>query len=48
MTGAKCMNTDTMHCIYCVYFDADRFIETYLNCVAYVVHGGAIEEASEG
>lgn len=39
VTGVQKMDTDTMHCIYCVYFDTEEFIQLYLNCVAYVVCG---------
>ena len=39
MTGAKCMKSSTTQCIYCVYFQVDKFIERYLNCVSYVVKG---------
>ena len=39
MTGVKKFESDTMHCIYGVYFDTEEFIKLYLNCVAYVVTG---------
>ena len=39
MTGAKQMDTDTMHCVYCVYFNPDEFVSIYLRCVEYVVTG---------
>ena len=43
MTNAAPIKTDTMHCIYCAYFDPDKFVKMYLNCVAYVVLGASSE-----
>lgn len=45
VTGVKRMDTDTMRCVYCVYFNPDTFVKMYLNCVAYVTSGPNIEEA---
>jgi hypothetical protein len=48
MTGAKQMDTDTMRCVYCVYFNPDKFIDLYLHCVTYVVTGeGSGEDSTD-
>ena len=39
VTGVKRMDTDTMRCVYCVYFNPEKLVEMYLHCVAYVVCG---------
>ena len=47
VTGVKRMDTDTMRCVYCVYFNPEKLVEMYLHCVAYVVCGAASREAAE-
>lgn len=45
MTRAKRMDTDIMHCVYCVYFNPDKLVKMYLDCVAYVTLGPDMGDA---